>query len=110
MESASGGGGRVVIDGTVAIVNGGPRAVEFVGASKVADVMVWGHQRIAPAGTGWFAVSATITCAEDASTRPLPVELPVVTEDGVRRTVTVQLQLMGSRWHDLVVQACALAR
>jgi hypothetical protein len=100
----------VTIEGSIAVVNGAPRPVEVAGAGKVADVMVWGQQQIAPAATGRFPVSVAITCADDAGTRPLPVELSVLTADGVRRTVTMELDLVGSRWFEFVERDCALPR
>ncbi|GAA3244063.1 hypothetical protein ACFO1B_31740 [Dactylosporangium siamense] len=110
MGSASGGSGRFVVEGTVAVANGGPRTIELLGAEKPADVMVWGHRRIPPGATAWLAVSATITCGEGAGSMPLPVELPVMTQDGVQRTAKAQLPLVGSAWQQYVVQGCALPR
>ncbi|GGM16771.1 hypothetical protein GCM10007977_017540 [Dactylosporangium sucinum] len=106
LESVAGAGGRVTIEGSIAVVNGAPRPVEVAGAGKVADVMVWGQQRIAPAATGRFPVSVAITCSEDAGTRPLPVELSAVTADGVHRTLTMRLDLVGSRWFEYVERVC----
>ncbi|MFF5229810.1 hypothetical protein [Dactylosporangium sp. NPDC000521] len=106
MESGAGDGGRLTIEGTVAVLNGGPRPVQVAGAGVVADVMVWGEHRIEPGAAAWFRVSATITCAEDAASRPLPVGLVAVTEDGVRRSVTTAIQLNGSSWLEVQRRAC----
>ncbi|UWP81490.1 hypothetical protein [Dactylosporangium fulvum] len=102
LESVTGADGRVTVEGSIAVVNGAPRPVEVAGAGKVADVMVWGQQRIAPAATGRFPVSVAVTCSDDAGTRPLPVEMSVLTADGMRRTVTMELDLVGSRWFEFV--------
>ncbi|MET7422617.1 hypothetical protein [Dactylosporangium sp. NPDC005555] len=108
-NSGAGDGERVTIEGSVAVVNGGPRAVEVAGAGVVADVMVWGEHRIAPGARAWFTVSATITCAEDAGSRPLPVGLSAVTADGVRRPVTAAIEVGGSSWSELVRRGCGLS-
>ncbi|MEV4132945.1 hypothetical protein AB0J72_12360 [Dactylosporangium sp. NPDC049742] len=105
-ESAQGDGTRLTIDGTVTVLNGGPRPVQVTGADVVADVMVWGDHRIEPGAAGWFRVNATIPCTDDAASRPLRVGLVAVTEDGVRRPVTTALQLNGSSWQDQVRRGC----
>ncbi|WP_432988807.1 hypothetical protein [Dactylosporangium sp. CA-233914] len=112
LNSGGGQDGLVIIEGSVAVTNGGPMPVEVAGAENAAVVMVRGQLTLAPAATGWFAASASITCPQDAAdaARPLPVGLSVVTADGVRRAVTVQLQLSGSRWYELVAQSCRALR
>ncbi|GAA2374624.1 hypothetical protein GCM10010170_077840 [Dactylosporangium salmoneum] len=107
LDSVTGSDGRVTIEGSIAVTNGSPMPVEVTGADKAADVMVRGQQRIAPAATGWFPVSATVTCVDGATAMPVPVGLSVATADGARRTVTLELQLNGSRWYEFVVQGCA---
>ncbi|MER7001436.1 hypothetical protein ABT297_00040 [Dactylosporangium sp. NPDC000555] len=110
IESVGGEPGRITIEGAVTAVNGGPMPVEVSGAADAAAVMVKGQRRIAPAATGWFAVTATVPCSDGAGVRPLPVDLSVVTADGARRAVTVQLPLMGSQWYELVVRVCSMPR
>ncbi|MET7397175.1 hypothetical protein ABZS66_27195 [Dactylosporangium sp. NPDC005572] len=100
----------MIIEGSIAVTNGGPMPVEVAGAGKAADVMVWGQQWIAPAATGWFAVSATVTCADNVAAMAVPVDLSVATADGSRRMMTLELPLIGSRWYEFVVQDCAMAR
>ncbi len=103
--SAGGDNERVVINGTVAVVNGGPMPVEVSPGADMTSLMLAGHQRIEPGATGWFTGNAFVVCSGGAL-RPLPVELSVLTADGRRREVTLGLQLFGSRWHEEVVQAC----
>ncbi|MEU0556852.1 hypothetical protein [Dactylosporangium sp. NPDC006015] len=105
-ESGQGDRSRLTIGGTVTVLNGGPRPVQVAGAGVVADVMVWGEHRIEPGAAGWFRVSATITCTDDAASRPLRVGLVAVTEDGVRRPVTTTIQLNGTSWQDQVRRGC----
>ncbi|MGI5238647.1 hypothetical protein [Dactylosporangium sp. CA-139066] len=107
-ELESGGGWQtsVTIEGTVAVVNGGPLPVDVSVVADSEDFRVKGQRRIAPGATDWFPVTATVWCSDDAAVRPVPVALHVVTADGVGRVVTVQLQLSGSPWAEFVMQSC----
>ncbi|MGI5238648.1 hypothetical protein [Dactylosporangium sp. CA-139066] len=100
--------GRVSIDGSVAVANGGPLPVEVPGPGG-GDFLVWGQQRIAAATAARLPVNVRITCSAGVEQRPLPLALVVVTADGVRRAVEMKVDLAG-RWQEMVAHDCQLPR
>lgn len=106
-ESAGGVGGRLVtIQGSLAVVNGGATPVEVSGTGTDKAFMLEGRQEIGPDETGWFSVRAEVSCSSGFANSPLPVEFSVLTVDQRRTTVTVDLHVVGSRWYEVLLDAC----
>ena len=107
LDSASGDGTGVTIRGNVAVVNGGPRPVVVHAVTgPPAGVLLNGSQGIGPGETGWFMATAYVSCARDAMIKPLPAEVGVITADGGNRRAGLKLELIGSRWYEVVATSC----
>ena len=107
LSAAAGEPGRAVIDGTVAVMNGGPLLVEVDGVAREAAVMfLRGSQRVLPHMTSWAAAHATFPCLESVAPASVTVDLSVRTADGRRRIVTVLLPITGSVWSEAIARVC----
>ncbi|WP_433331139.1 hypothetical protein [Dactylosporangium sp. CA-139066] len=108
LSSVAVSNGRVSIEGSVAVANGGPLPVEVSGPGG-GDFLVWGQQRIAAVTAARFPVTVYVTCSAGIEQQPLLLALVVVTADGVRRAVEMKVDLVG-RWQEMVAQDCQLPR
>ncbi|MGI5176340.1 hypothetical protein ACQEVZ_08435 [Dactylosporangium sp. CA-152071] len=104
LSTTTGSNGRVSMEGSVAVANGGPLPVEVSGPAS-GDFRVWGQQRVAAGGAARFPANLTVVCAAGVEQQPLPLALVVVTADGVRRSVDVKVELVGT-WKEMVTQDC----
>ncbi|MEV4139643.1 hypothetical protein AB0J72_46700 [Dactylosporangium sp. NPDC049742] len=105
LSTTTGADGRVSMEGSVAVANGGPLPVQVSGPAS-GNFRVWGQQRVAAAGAVRFPASVVVVCAAGVE-QPLPLALVVVTADGERRSVEVTVELVGI-WKEMVAQNCQL--
>ncbi|WP_344512764.1 hypothetical protein [Dactylosporangium maewongense] len=106
LSTTTGSNGRVSMEGSVAVANGGPLPVEVSGPAS-GNFRVWGQQRVAAAGAARFPASVVVVCAAGVEQQPLPLALVVVAADGERRSVEVKVELVGT-WKEIVAQDCQL--
>lgn len=106
LSTITGANGRVSMEGTVMVSNGGPLPAEVSGPAG-GDFRVWGQQRVAAGGAARFPASLVVVCAAGGAQKPLPLALVVLTADGVRRSVEVTVELVGI-WQQMVAQDCQL--
>ncbi|MEV6963739.1 hypothetical protein AB0M47_01390 [Hamadaea sp. NPDC051192] len=106
INSAYGESGGVVIEGTVAVMNGGPLPVHITGVGEDAALVLQGSQRIIPHATAWFPVRATVSCVDSTAPVSMTAELVVIPSDGRRHLTAVVLPLTGTAWSDPLARAC----
>ncbi|MEV0271135.1 hypothetical protein AB0H43_20335 [Hamadaea sp. NPDC050747] len=101
---------HVRIEGTLAIMNGGPLPIEVTNVSDDATVVLHTSHRIAAEATTWFPAQVTIPCMDTAAPASMMVALSVLTADHHHRATKVQLQLAGTLWHDVIARGCRRSR